>query len=297
MSLFQKLDLYRKERYMICFGPSGNDDLFYEQGFKSSVDVFAWLNKMGLDLYEYSFGRGILLKDETALEFAEKAKESNIKISVHAPYFVNLANPDETSILKSFAYIDNSLKKLLLMGGKKCVVHIGSCMKMPREIALQNVKNNLQKFMEYFDKEYKDNDIYVCPETMGKYQQIGTYEEIIDLCALHKNLIPTLDFGHINSVMQGGLDYEQYKKIIEYMIAKLGYDKAKMVHIHFSKIEYASKGEVRHLTLDDTKYGPDFEPLARLLKEYKLDETTIICESKNIMAQDARKLKDIFNAV
>lgn len=279
---------------MVKFGPSGNDDLFYEQGFKSSIDVFEWLKKMGLDLYEYSFGRGILLKDDTALEFAKKAKENNISISVHAPYFVNLANPDELAILKSYAYIDNSIKKLLLLGGQKCVVHIGSCMKLKREEAISNVTKNLLKFMEYFDATYSQDNIYLCPETMGKYQQIGTYQEIIDLCTYHKNLIPTLDFGHINSLMQGGLNYDEYRRIIEYLIEKLGYEKAKKVHIHFSKIEYSTKGEVRHLTLDDTKYGPDFEPLAKLIKEYNLDDATIICESKNIMAQDAKKLKQEF---
>ena len=66
------------------------------------------------------------------------------------------------------------------------------------------------------------------------------------------------------------------------------------MHIHFSKIEFSSKGEIRHLTLDDTEFGPEFEPLATLLQDYKIDNATIISESKNIMAQDAKKLKDIF---
>ena len=279
---------------MVLFGPSGNDELFYEQGYKSSKEVFKWLNEMGLDLYEYSFGRGILLKDETAIEYAKLAKENNILISVHAPYFINLANPDSESINKSYDYIDNSLRKLILMDGKKCVVHIGSCMKMAREDAIKNVTYNLQKYMENFDANFGDKGVFVCPETMGKYQQIGTYKEIVDLCTLHEKLIPTLDFGHINCILQGKLDLAEYRKILDYMFEKLGDEKAKMVHIHFSKIEFSDKGEVRHLTLEDTKYGPNFEPLADLLKEYKMHNATIISESKNIMAQDAKKLKAIF---
>ncbi len=279
---------------MIKFGPSGNDDLFYEQGFSSTKDVFKWLNDFGLDLYEYSFGRGILLKDETAIEFANNAKQNNIQISVHAPYFINLANPDNDAIEKSFNYISNSLDKLILMQGEKCVVHIGSCMKMAREDALRNVTNNLKRFMELFDEKYCNKKIYLCPETMGKFQQIGTYKEIVDLCTMHDSLIPTFDFGHINCILQGNLDKENYKRIIEYSFEKLGEFRTRKMHIHFSKIEFSSKGEIRHLTLDDTEFGPEFEPLATLLQDYKIDNATIISESKNIMAQDAKKLKDIF---
>lgn len=279
---------------MVSFGPSGNDELFYEQGYKSSKEVFKWLNKMGLDLYEYSFGRGILLKEETAIEYAQLAKENNIKISVHAPYFINLANPDAEAIAKSYEYINNSLKKLILLNGQKCVVHLGSCMKMQRNEAINNVKHNLEKYMNLFDEEFGDKDVYLCPETMGKYQQIGTYQEIIDLCTMHDKLVPTLDFGHINCILQGKLDLYEYRKILDYLFEKLGDKKAKMVHIHFSKIEFSEKGEVKHLTLDDTKYGPNFEPLAQLLKEYKMENASVICESKNIMAQDAKKLKNIY---
>ncbi len=279
---------------MVKFGPSGNDDLFYEEGHSSTKEVFEWLKNYGLDLYEYSFGRGILLKDETAVEFSNLAKENDIQITVHAPYFINLANPDDLSIQKSYAYINNSIDKLLLMGGNKCVVHIGSCMKMTREQALGNVANNLKSYMEYFDERYNNDNIFLCPETMGKYQQIGTYKEIIDLCTMHKNLIPTFDFGHINCILQGNLNKDEYRKIIEYSFEKLGEFKTKNMHIHFSKIEFSSKGEVRHLTLDDNNFGPEFEPLAELLINYKIDNATIISESKNIMAQDAKKLKNIF---
>ena len=77
-------------------------------------------------------------------------------------------------------------------------------------------------------------------------------------------------------------------------IDKLRYDKIKNVHIHFSKIQYGIKGEIRHLTLDDEKYGPEFEPLAAAINKLRL-EPTIICESSEIMAQDALKLKKIYS--
>ena len=132
---------------------------------------------------------------------------------------------------------------------------------------------------------------------MGKYSQIGSYQEIIDLCTLDKCLIPTLDFGHINCVMQGGLKtVDDFKRIIDYSFDKLGEYKTKNLHIHFSKIEFSDKGELKHLDMSDEKYGPDFENLARVIKEYDLSPT-VICESKGKMATDALILKNIYNKI
>lgn len=280
---------------MVKFGPSGNDKLFYEEGHKTTAEAFKWVKNLGLDLYESSFGRGITLSDQTAIEYGKIAKECGVEISVHAPYFINLANPNIEAIDKSFGYILNSLQKLIIFGGRKCVVHIGSCMNMTRDEALKNIDYNLHRFMEIFDERFSKNAILVCPEAMGKFKQIGTYQEVIDFCCMHKALVPTLDFGHINCVLQGRLNNkEEYRKILDYLIEKLGEDKARQLHVHFSKIEFSDKGEVKHLTLADEKFGPPFEPLAELLQEYKMDEATVICESKEIMAQDAVKLKNIY---
>ena len=115
------------------------------------------------------------------------------------------------------------------------------------------------------------------------------------MCKISDNFIPTLDFGHINALTQGTLKTEtDYRKIIDYMFEELGAEKAKKVHIHFSKIEYGAKGEIRHLTLADEKYGPEFAPLAKVLKEYDMSPV-VICESSELMAHDALILKEIYS--
>ena len=106
-----------------------------------------------------------------------------------------------------------------------------------------------------------------------------------------------MDFGHINAVTGGTLKTsDAYHKILDYVYNELGEFKAKNLHIHFSKIEYTAKGEVKHLTLDDTVYGPEFEPLAVVLKEMDL-QPTIISESRGTMMEDAIKLKNIYEFV
>ena len=119
-------------------------------------------------------------------------------------------------------------------------------------------------------------------------------EEIIEMCKIDEMLIPTIDFGHINARTLGGLkDTEDFENIIKYMINELGEERGKNFHAHFSKIEYTSGGEKKHLTFSDTEYGPEFEPLAKAIIKYNATPT-IICESAGTMAEDAKAMKDIY---
>mgnify|MGYP004679224249 FL=1 len=281
---------------MIKFGPSGNCESFYADGLKHSYQAAEWLSKKGLNAYEYSFGKGILLSDEMAAKIGEEMKKYGITISLHAPYFINFANPDDEMVEKSYGYVIDSLKKLRILGGTHLVVHPASCGKMERSEAVALTKKRLNILKDRIIAEGLD-DMYVCLETMGKSAQIGTVDEILDFCTLFDHYMPTFDFGHINALTGGTLKTDaDYEDIIVKCLKTLGEYRTKNVHIHFSKIEYSSKGEVKHLTLADTKYGPEFEPLARVIKKYNL-EPTVICESKGIMAIDAMKLKDIYYSV
>lgn len=141
------------------------------------------------------------------------------------------------------------------------------------------------------------NDLYFCPETMGKIAQIGTLEEVVRLCKIDDIFLPAIDFGHINAREQGSLKtVSDYKSRLEYMIGELGYERVKHFHVHFSKIQYGVKGEIRHLTFADELYGPLFEPLAIALKELKL-EPYIVSESAGTQAEDALEMKHIYEGV
>ena len=137
-------------------------------------------------------------------------------------------------------------------------------------------------------------DLCFCPETMGKINQIGDEKEIATLCAMDDCLIPTVDFGHLNARTLGGLKRsDDFRRVVDNMMAICGEDKVRKMHVHFSKIEYSAGGEVRHLTFDDDLFGPDFVPLARVIKEYDLSPV-VICESDGTQAEDALKMKNIF---
>ena len=185
----------------------------------------------------------------------------------------------------------------MILGADRIIVHSGSCSKITRQEALALAKDTLALAQKALD-ENSLSDIHICPETMGKVNQLGTLEEVIELCKVSDRFIPCIDFGHLNARTFGGIKTaDDYDKIISLMGNELGTERAKIFHSHFSKIEYTTPGgEKRHLTFDDTVFGPDFAPLAEVL--YKRDcHPTIICESDGTQAEDAKKMSDIYNSV
>lgn len=278
---------------MILFGPSGNSNSFYADGNKKSEQAFEWLAKKGLNAYEYSFGRGINIGEEKARVMRAESEKYGVKISVHAPYYINFSNQSDDMIEKSVSYVLNSAVKVRQLGGDRIVFHPASVGKMTRERAFELCKKNFDKLLTAV---YAANmqDLRFCPETMGKINQIGDEREIATLCAMDDCLIPTVDFGHLNARTLGGLKTsDDFRRVVDNMMAICGEDKVRKMHVHFSKIEYSAGGEVRHLTFDDVLFGPDFVPLARVIKEYDLSPV-VICESDGTQAEDALKMKNIF---
>ena len=281
---------------MILFGPSGNSESFYAEGYSHTEQSAKFVKERGLDCFEYSFGRGVRMTEAKAISIGEAFREQGVEISVHAPYYINFANPDDESARKSYNYVLESGKMLKLMGGKRCVFHSATQGKMEREDAVALTEERLKVLRDFIYLNRLD-DLYFCPETMGKLAQIGTIEEIVRFCKIDKVYLPAVDFGHINAREQGSLKtVSDYRERLEYMIGELGYERVKHFHVHFSKIQYSDKGEVRHLTFADTEYGPEFAPLAMALKELNL-EPYIVSESAGTQAEDAMEMKRIYNAM
>lgn len=275
------------------FGPSGNSQSFFDEGYKNTVQAAEWVKNLGLDCYEYSFGRGVNMGEEKAIEIGSAFSKCGIEISVHAPYYINLANPDDEKAENCFHYIIDSAKMVKLMGGNRVIFHPAAQGKASRAEAFALTKKRTEELVKLI-YENGLNDLIYCPETMGKIAQIGTVEEIAKLCLIDKILVPTVDFGHVNARENGSLKTEEdYITRLNYLVGVLGYERMKNFHVHFSKIQYSAKGEIRHLTFADTEYGPEFAPLCSALMKTKL-EPHIICESAGTQAEDAVFMKKIY---
>ena len=243
------------------FGPGGNSDSFTSDKKRTTPQAPEWVKDFGLDAYEYQCGRGVRVNPEAASVFAENAKKFGVRISLHTPYYISLSSVEAEKRDKSIQYILDSAKAVTMLGGERIVVHSGSCSKISREEALALATDTLKRAQDTLDENGLSN-VRICPETMGKLNQLGTLEEVIELCKIDERMIPCIDFGHLNARTLGSIvSINEYAEIIQKIGNELGEERMKSFHSHFSKIQYTDKGEKKHLTFEDTLYGPDFEPL------------------------------------
>lgn len=278
---------------MVKFGTAGNPELFYDEGGKSSLEMPAWLEKAGLDAYEYQCGRGVKISDEAARKLAKQAEKHKIKLSVHAPYFINISSIEPEKVDNSINYILQAANAAHNMNADRIVVHMGSAKDITRRHAMEISAVTVKRALDEMDNAGV-GDVAICLETMGKINQMGTVEEVVQMCCMDERLVPALDFGHINARTQGELKSEEdFEHIIKYMEKKIGTERTNTFHAHFSKIEYTKAGEKKHLTFEDTEYGPEFAPLARVLDARKMSPV-IICESAGTQSIDAIKMKKIY---
>ena len=282
------------ERESALFGSGGNPKNFYDDGYKETPDIFKWLGEKNIDSYEYQAGTGLTAGTLTLKRIGEKAAENNIILSLHAPYFISITSDDYDIISKSVNHMTKCVDGALAMGAYIIVIHSGSLGKNTREKALEKAKSTISKILDILYANKKTN-VQIGFETMGKQNQLGTLEEVIELCKLDKILYPVVDFGHLNAREDGEKfkTSEDYQKIFDIISENLNDDKAKYLHCHFSKIEYTKMGEKKHLTFEDKTFGPEFEPLAEVLVKNKL-YPNIICESDGTMDIDALYMKNIY---
>ena len=278
----------------ISFGPGGNSTSFGKRKFPEELSEY--LSGFGLNAYEIECGRGVRIAQKTYDLLPDIAKKNNITLTLHTPYFISLSSEKEETRLGSLKYIEESAYAANRLGAKKIVVHSGSCSKMTREQALSLAADTLKKAQEMLDEKGL-SDIIICPETMGKINQLGTLPEVIKLCGVDERFLPCVDFGHLNARTLGGIKTKaDYAAILDEIEDKLGFERLKHFHVHFSRIMYTAGGEKAHLTFDDKEYGPQYEPLIELFYERGL-EPTIICESAGTQAEDAAEMKKYYESL
>ena len=274
------------------FGPAGNAENF---PYKSSADAPKWLKEIGLDCYEYQCGKGVHVGEATARKVGLAAKEHGIALSLHAPYFINLANPDPEALQKTIGYITGACLTADRMGAKRVVIHSGALMKRTRREALDIALRSLKEVIAACDGAGFSH-ITLCPETMGKINQLGDLDEVLELCAVDERLLPCVDFGHLYARSLGAdQGAEAFERMLNRMEEVLGPDRASRFHSHFSHIEFTpGGGEKCHRTFaDDGGYGPDWAPLAQAVAKRGWSPV-FICESAGTQAEDALTMKGIY---
>lgn len=272
------------------FGPGGNSEAFSLAGYKSTLFAPSWISEIGLDAYEYEAGNGLSASPAMLSSIGAEAKKHNVKMSYHTPYFISLSGVVTETRLKSIGYIRESLDAAKLLGAKTIVVHCGSCAKISRDEAMRLAADTLIRTLQEVDTY----GIKIGIETMGKKNQLGTLEEVLELCRIDSKLVPVVDFGHLNARDCGVFkNSDDFIRVFERIDRALGIDVASNLHCHFSKIEWTDKGEKKHLTFEDTVFGPDYEPFVEAIIKGGYSPT-VICESAGTQSDDALRMKKYY---
>ena len=275
------------------FGPAGNSESFAAEGFKKSEDAPAWIAARGLTAFEYQCGRGVRCGEDTAKRIGAAARAHGVQMSIHAPYFINLSSEESERMEKNIGYVLDTARLAVPLGAVRMVVHCGGQGKLTRERAMRNTHENVKNILRALEEEHLTG-CAVCLETMGKKSVLGSAEEVCELVAADERLLPCIDFGHLNCRTGGGMSTrEDVARLFDRLENGIGAERTRILHAHFSHIEYNDKGEVRHLTFSDTVYGPDFLPVAQktAARGYA---PTFICESAGTQAEDARMMMDLY---
>ena len=274
------------------FGPAGSPQAFSLK-YRTTLKMPGYLKEMGLDCFEYQCGRGVNIGKEACIALGKQAEKCGIRLSLHSPYFINLSSDEPQRMEKNVGHILESAQACFFMGGDRVVVHCGGLSGRSREEAFKNTLLNIDLALEALDRNGLSG-ITLCVETMGKINVLGDLEEVLELCRLRERLLPCVDFGHLNCRTFGGMNSEEdFARALDMAEDIVGSERAKSMHIHFSKIEYSKGGEVKHLTFEDSLYGPDFSPLGRLMAKRGY-APRVICESAGTQDTDALEMKDIY---
>ena len=276
------------------FGPGGNGEAFRLTGGRSTVEAPRWLKDFGLNAYEYEAGNGLSASAETLRLIGDEGIKHGIKLSYHTPYFISLSGVVPETRLKSIGYIEESVYAARLLRADTIVVHTGSAAKITRDEAMRLAADTLIRTLSEVDT----SGIRIGLETMGKKNQLGTLDEVLELCRIDSALHPVIDFGHLNARDCGGVfkTSDDYLRVFEKIEKVLGVDYCVNLHCHFSRIEWTDKGEKKHLTFADDQYGPPYRPLVEAIERSGF-APTVICESAGTQAEDALLMKKYYEEI
>ena len=275
------------------FGPAGNPIGFNGQ----TVKVCDYIRDIGLDAYEYQATYGVKIQKQSGLKLGENALDNNVRVSMHAPYYINLSAQKEDVLGRSIERLVQSARAAEWIGAYRIVFHPGFYTKYTPSQALDRCKRAITELLEKLDS-LGIKKFTFAPETTGKRSQLGSLDEIIDICQSFDHFSPTIDFAHVHArgrgCIRGAEDYHRILGKLENGIDEIG-SKLEALHCHFTRIEYTDAGERKHHVLMETEYGPPLEPLLEALVECGWD-ATIICETP-FLEKDALVMKQNYQKI
>ena len=227
--------------------------------------------------------------EEGARLVAEVATREGVKLSAHAPYFVNLNAREPEKIRASQNRLLQTAGVASLCGAQSVVFHTAFYLGDSPEKTYDTIKKYLEETLNQLKRE--NNRMWIRPEVMGKHSQFGTIEEIVNLCTELEGLAPGLDFAHWHARTGTYNSYPEFVSVLHRIKERLGRAALDNMHVHLSGISYGGKGEIKHLGLKESDL--QYVGLLKALKDYEV-KGLVICESPNL-EDDALLLQATYN--
>ena len=271
----------------LLFGTAGVPK---SSGGTSSIAGMRRIAELGLDCMEVEFVKGVKMGPGTAEKIRREAEELGVKLSVHAPYYVNLNAEKEGMRLASMERLVASARIGAKCGAESVVFHAGYYGRDDEETTFQNIKKGVREVVSLLRSER--SGVVLRPETMGKKRQFGSLDEILRLCREVDGLAPCVDFSHIHAREGRGKanSYRHFDQILRKVERKLGKEALRNMHIHVSGVEYSGRGELKHLMLDESDFR--YDEWVQAIKDVGVSGM-VICESP-IQEHDAITLKNLY---
>jgi deoxyribonuclease-4 len=260
---------------MLRFGTAGIPHSALQ---RSSVSGVSKVRDLGLDAMELQFVRRVSMGERTADRVRSAAEESGVRLSAHAPYYINLNSSDSEKIRASKERLLKAARTAALCGANDVVFHAGYYHDESPHLVYERIRAQVREVVS----ELRDEglDLWLRPETSGRPSQFGTLDELLRLSAEVEGVRPCIDFGHLHARSAGALNSpHEFEGVLESVRSSLGDAALQSMHMHVEGIAYTSAGERKHLTLHESDMP--YEHLLRVLADWRVGGT-VICESPNL---------------
>jgi deoxyribonuclease-4 len=277
-----------ERKTMLLFGTGGTP---HSARTKTTIDGIRRIAELGLGCMELEFVQGVKMGEAGARLVAEVATREGIKLSAHAPYYINFNAHEPEKIRASRERLLQTARIASLCGAQSVVFHTAFYLGDPPEKAYDTIKKHLEEVMHQLKRE--SIQISIRPEVMGKQSQFGTVEEVLNICTELEGLAPCVDFSHWHAVTRANNSYQEFVSILKQVEGSLGRAALDDMHIHISGISYGAKGEIKHLNLKDSDL--QYIEFIKALRDYEV-KGLVICESPNL-EEDALLLQETYNTL